>query len=181
MINTHAYQHARTLIGQISKQDLDRIMEGKLNLRRMLLEEICCDIAPSGHLNLKSGLPGLYLLSCAKNRDPTAFNLLTDLGVDLNMDRPKLPGGKDANAARDFLLSYLSKVLMLKYPELSHGANNATREGQSAIDIVRKALEDSDVGCIDYRASIQDCPVPRSAERAVRRFRQKQKYQELFW
>ena len=53
MINTYAYQHARTLIGQISKQDLGRIMEGKLNLRRMLLEEICCDISPSSSLNLK--------------------------------------------------------------------------------------------------------------------------------
>ena len=181
MINTHAYQHARTLIGQISNQDLDRIMEGKLNLRRMLLEEICCDIAPSSSLNLKGGLPGLYLLTCAKNGDPTAFDLLTAVGMDLNMARPKAQGGKDANAARDFLLSYLSKVLMLKYPELSHGANNATREGQSAIDIVRKALEDAGVGCIDYRAEIQNCPVPRSAERAVRRFSQKRKYRELFW
>ena len=97
-------------------------MEGKLNLRRMLLEEICCDIAPSSSLNLKGGLPGLYLLTCAKNGDPTAFDLLTAVGMDLNMARPKAQGGKDANAARDFLLSYLSKVLMLKYPELSHGA-----------------------------------------------------------
>lgn len=181
MINTHAYQHARTLIGQISKQDLDRIMEGKLNLRRMLLEVICCDIAPSSNLNLKGGLPGLYLLTCAKNGDPTAFDLLAAVGMNLNMARPKAPGGKDANAARDFLLSYLSKVLMLKYPELSDGANNATREGHSAIDVVRKALEDAGVGCIDYRAEILNCPVPRSAERAVRRFRQKPKYRELFW
>ena len=181
MINTQAYQRARTLIGQISKQDLDSIMEGKLNLRRMLLEDICCDIAHSGHLNLKRGLPSLYLLACAKNGDPIAFDLLTDLGMELNIARPKAQGGKDANAARDFLLSYLSKVLMLKYPELSRGANNATREGQSAIDIVRKALEDAGVGCIDYRAEIGNCPVPRSAERAVRRFRQKRKYRELLW
>ena len=181
MINNQAYQHARTLIGQISKQDLDKIMEGKLNLRRMLLEEICCNINSSGHLNLKLGLPSLYLFVSAENGDPTAFDLLTSLGMNLNMARPKAPGGKDANATRDFLLSYLSKILMLKYPELSRGANNATREGQSAIDIVRKALEDAGVACIDYRAEIQNCPVPRSAERAVRRFRLKRKYRELFW
>ncbi|MDC0121720.1 hypothetical protein OAI29_08035 [Amylibacter sp.] len=180
-MNMLTEKRAKTLIAPITKQVWDEITGGNINLRRLQLEELCCDIDHSGNLKLKYGLPGLYLFGCLDDGDQVAFDLLTDLGTTPNIPRPKTPGGKDANAARDFTLSYLSKVLMLECPELFQGANDTTHEGTSAIDMIRKALEDSGFGCIDNSKPSQNCPVPRSAERAVRRFREKAKYREIFW
>ena len=180
-MNMLAEKRAKTLIAPITTQVWDEITGGNINLRRLQLEELCCDINHSGSLKLKRGLPGLYLFGCLDNGDQVAYDLLTDLGVNPNIPRPKMPGGKDANAARDFTLSYLSKVLILKCPELFQGANDTTHEGTSAIDMIRKTLEDTGFGCIDNSKPSQNCPVPRSAERAVRRFWEKAKYREIFW
>lgn len=171
---------AQQLVAGI-KPDWGRITKGDINLRRQLLEVLCLDEVLLGGSTLKPGVPGLYLFACAGNGDQTAYDLLIALGADLNCVRPKAPGGKDANAARDFMVDLLSTVLMIEYPELFQGANNATEEGTSAVDMIRKAIEDAGLGCIDYRAAVTDAPVPRSMERAVRRFRNKSKYRELFW
>ncbi|MCL7404910.1 hypothetical protein MWN63_02805 [Paradonghicola geojensis] len=175
-----AHERARQLVAGIAS-DWGRITKGDINLRRELLEELCVDFDPSGSMVLKPGLPGLYLFSCARSGDQTAYDLLKEMGAELACERPKAPGGKDANAARDFVVHLLSTVLQIEYPELSQGANDATPEGTSSIDMIRKALEDAGLAAIDYRAPVGAAPVPRSMERAVKRFREKSKYRELFW
>lgn len=175
-----AQKRAQHLVAGVAPE-WGRITNGEINLRRELLEALCLDTDPVGGLVLKSGLPGLYLFSCARNGDQTAYDLLKHMGAALDFERPKAPGGKDANAARDFVVDLLSTVLMVEFPELCQGANDTTEAGTSAIDIVRKAIEDFGLTSIDYRAPVGTAPVPRSMERAVRRFRQKSKYQELFW
>lgn len=163
------------------RMDWGRLTKGDINLRRELLAALCVDVDPLGGLALRAGIPGLYLLICARNGDQTAYDLMREIGADLDFDRPKVPGGKDANAVRDFMVDLLSTVLMIEYPEISKSANDATSEGASAVDMIRKAIEDAGLGCIDYRAGKAGAPVPRSMERAVRRFRAKPKYRELFW
>lgn len=160
---------------------LERISKGDINLRREMLEELYTDLGANGLPQWKPGLPGLYLLICARQGDKTAYELLNDMGMALDFDRPKRPGGVDANAARDFAVYYLSAVLMDEFPELCPGANDATSEGVSAVDMIRKAIEDAGLGCIDYRAQNHEAPVPRSMERALRRFCKNPKYRELFW
>lgn len=163
------------------KPDWGRLTKGDINLRRELLEALCIDVTPSDASRLKPGIPGLYLFSCARGGDKVAYDILSAMGAELDFGRPKAPGGVDANAARDFMVDLLSTVLLIEYPELFQGANNATEEGTSAVDMIRKAIEDAGLGCIDYRAGEAECPVPRSMERAIRRFRNKPKYRELFW
>lgn len=175
-----AQGRARQLVGGIVS-DWGRITKGDINLRRELLEALCLDNDPVGNLALKSGLPGLYLFSCARSGDQTAYDLLKDIGAELNFERPKAPGGKDANAARDFVVDLLSTVLMIEFPKISQGANDSTEAGTSAIDMIRKAIEYLGLASVDYRAPVDSAPVPRSMERAVRRFREKSKYRELFW
>lgn len=159
----------------------ERITNGDINLRRMLLEELFTEPGANSSRQRKFGLPELYLISCARQGDKAAYDLLSDMGVELDFDRPKAPGGVDANAARDFVVYFLSVLLMYEFPELCPGANDATPEGVSAVDMIRKAIEDAGLGCIDYRAQLHSAPAPRSMERAVRRFREKRKYRELFW
>lgn len=158
-----------------------RITSGDINLRRELLASLCFDFSPSGEQTLKAGLPALYLWRCAQGGDKTAYDLLAESGERLDFDRPKTPGGVDRNAARDFVVDLLTTALMMDFPELCLSANNATAEGVAAVDMVRKAIEDAGLGCVDYRSPVGDEPVPRSMERAVRRFRKKPQYRELFW
>jgi len=171
---------ARQLVAGIAC-DWGRITKGDINLRRELLEALCLDADPAGNLVIKPGIPGLYMFSCASNGDQTAYDILKGMGAELDFERPKAPGGKDANAARDFVVDLLSTVLQIEFPELSPGANDATPEETSSIDMIRKAIEDHGLGGIDYRAPVGAAPVPRSMERAVKRFRKKFKYRELFW
>jgi hypothetical protein len=173
-------ERARELVVGI-KPEWGRITKGDINLRYELLHVLCVDATPGGGRQLKAGLPALYILRCAQNGDKAAYDLLSELGLGLGFERPKRPGGVDRNAARDFVVDLLSTVLMMENPELNQSANNATPEGTSAVDLIRKAIEDEGLGCIDYRASLADEPVPRSMERAVRRFRENSRYRELFW
>lgn len=158
-----------------------RITSGKINLRKELLSEICIDESLAPLRQLRSGLPGLYLISCAQHGDQVAYDLLAEIGIAPTFARPKRPGGVAVNAARDFVVSVLAKMLMMACPELSYGANSATQEGTSAVDLIRKALEEAGLGCIDYKASSEQAPVPRSMEQAVRRFQTNEKYRELCW
>lgn len=171
---------ARQLVAGIAC-DWGRITKGDINLRRELLEALCLDANTAGNLVIKPGIPGLYMFSCASSGDQTAYEILKGMDAELDFERPKAPGGKDANAARDFVVDLLSTVLMIEFPEICQGANDSTEAGTSAIDMVRKAIEDFGLASVDYRAPVGSAPVPRSMERAVRRFRQKSKYQELFW
>jgi len=175
-----AQKRARKLVAG-NASDWGRITKGDINLRRELLEALCVDFGPRGSPVLKSGIPGLYLFACARSGDKTAYDMLKQMGAELDFERPKAPGGKDANAARDFVVDLLSTVLQIEFPELSPGANDATPEETSSIDMIRKAIEDHGLGGIDYRAPVGAAPVPRSMERAVKRFRKKFKYRELFW
>ena len=175
-----AQKRARQLVAGIAS-DWGRITKGDINLRRELLEVVCVDTEPGGRLVLKPGLPGLYLCSCARNGDKTAYDLLKEMGYPLDFKRPKTPGGVDANAARDFVVDLLSTVLMIEFPTLCKGANDATPEGTSSVDLIRKAIEYHGLTGIASRAPSGSAPVPRSMERAVKRFRAKPKYRELFW
>lgn len=159
----------------------DELYSGKINVRREVLEIICIDIGPLGVRTLKPGIPSLHLFHCARSGDQAAYDLLYEIGADLDFDRPKLPGGRDANAARDFAVDYVSTILLSEYPELCRGANNATVEGTSAVDMIRKTIEDTGLGCIDYRKRAEEAPIPRSMERAIRRFQENPKNRELFW
>jgi hypothetical protein len=173
-------ERARELVAGIAPE-WGRITKGDIDLRRELLDALCFDFGPGGERTLKAGLPGLYLFHCAQRGDKAAYDLLSQAGFKLDFDRPKAPGGVDRNAARDFVVDLMATVLMVDFPQLCLSANNATAEGTSAVDLVRKALEDAGLGCVDYRSPIGDEPVPRSMERAVRRFRDKPRYRELFW
>jgi hypothetical protein len=169
-------ERARELVLGV-KPEWDRITKGDINLRYELLNVLCVDAT----LKLKVGLPTLYVLNCAKIGDAVAYDLLSEFGLELDFERPKRPGGVAINAARDFVVDLLSTVLMMEFPELYHSANNATPEGTSAVDLIRKAIEDEGLGCIDYRSPLGAEPVPRSMERAVLRFRKNSRYRELFW
>lgn len=176
---THAKRALRLVAG--IAPDWARIIKGDINLRRELLEALCTETGGDGVMECKPGIPGLYLFTCAREGDQVAYDILQRMGAQLEFDRPKSPGGVDANAARDFAVHLLSTVLQIEFPELSQGANDATAGGTSSVDMIRKAIEDSGLGCIDYRAPDGSAPTPRSMERAVRRFREKSKYRELFW
>jgi hypothetical protein len=171
---------ARALVSGV-KPEWDRITRGDINLRYELLQVLCVDATPVGGRKLKAGLPALYVLRCAKDGDNVAYDLLSELGLEQDFKRPKRPGGVAINAARDFVVNLLSTVLMMEFPELYLSANSATPEGTSAVDLIRKAIEDEGLGCIDYRSQLAAEPVPRSMERAVRRFRKNSRYRELFW
>ena len=168
-----------------NKDKLNELFKGDVNIRRKLLEVICVEVDPTGARQLKLGLPGLYLSSLArqtgKDGDKEAYDLFKELGGKLDTPRPKRPGGVAGNAARDFAVDLLSTGLRIEYPELFGTANSATGEGVSAVDIIRQAIEDAGLGCIDYRASTEDAPVPRSMEQAIRRFRQHDRHRELYW
>jgi hypothetical protein len=157
------------------------ITKGDINLWRELLDAFCFEVDPRGDRTLTPGLPTLYIWRCAQSGDKVAYNLLAEAGAQLDFDRPKTPGGIARNAARDFTVDLLATVLMIEFPELFLSASNATAEGISAVDMVRKAIEDAGLECVDYRSPVGDEPVPRSMERAVRRFREKQRYRELLW
>lgn len=174
------WQRAQQLVAGIAPI-WGRIAEGNIILRRELLEVLCLDVCPNGRQLLKPGLPGVYLFSCARSGDKVAYDLLRAIGVELDFGRPKKREGIDANATRDFVVHILSKILQDEHSELCEGANDATPGGTSAIDLIRKGIEAAGLGCIDYRAPIGSAPVPRSMERAVKRFREKDKYRELFW
>lgn len=180
MTNITPQQRARELVAAIAPV-WGRITKGDINLRREILEERYTDPGANGSRRWICGLPGLYLVSCARQGDKTAYDLLSEMGMELGFERPKRPGGAAANAARDFAVYFLSAELMAEFPELCPGANDATAEGVSAVDMIRKAIEDAGLGCIDYRAQNHSAPVPRSMERAVRRFCENREYRELFW
>jgi hypothetical protein len=168
-----------------NKGKLSDLFKGDINIRRDLLEVICVEVDPTGARQLKAGLLGLYLSILArqtgKDGDKEAYDLFEEFGGEVNTPRPKRPGGLAANAARDFAVDYLSTLLRIEYPELFGTANSATGEGVSAVDIIRQAIEGAGLGCIDYRASTEDAPVPRSMEQAIRRFRQHDRHRELYW
>jgi hypothetical protein len=169
-------ERARELVLGV-KPEWDRITKGDINLRYELLNVLCVDAT----LKLKVGLPTLYVLNCAKNGDAVAYDLLSEFGLELDFERPKRPGGVAINAARDFVVDLLSTVLMMEFPELCPSANDSTPEGTSAADLIRKAIEGAGLGCIDYRGPVENAPVTRRMERAVRRFRDNASYRELFW
>jgi hypothetical protein len=173
-------ERARELVLEI-KPEWDRITKGDINLRYELFHVLCVDATLEGGRKLKAGLPTLYVLICAKNGDGVAYDLLTEFGFELDFKRPKRPGRVATNAARDFVVHFLVTVLMLEFPELCPSANDSTPEGTSAADLIRKAIEGAGLGCIDYRGPVENAPVTRSMERAVRRFRDNASYRELFW
>lgn len=179
-MNMAPKERARELVAGIAS-DWGRITKGDINLRRELLEVLCTHTGVNGKVLLQPGLPGLYLFGCARSGDQIAYDILKQIGAALDFARPKAPGGIDKNAARDFVVDLLSTVLLIEFPELCPSANDATPEGVSAVDLIRKEIEDAGLACIDYKASAESEPVPRSMERAVRRFRDKEKYRELFW
>lgn len=157
----------------------DQITKGDIDIRRALLELRCVENHSKNSGPLRPGLPGLYLALSAEQGDQLAYDLLAELGVKVTRERPKTPGGVAGNAARDFVVSVLVTELMAEFPELSFGANTATNEGTSAVDLIRQAIEDAGLGCIDYRAAADQAPTPRSLEQAVRRFRGNSKYSDL--
>lgn len=175
-----AWEAAQHLVNQI-RPVWSGITSGKISLRKELLSEICIDESLTPLRQLRPGLPGLYLISCAQHGDQVAYDLLAEIGMKPDFARPKQPGGVAINSARDFAVSILAKTLMMACPELSYGANSATQEGTSAVDLIRKALEDAGLGCIDYKASSEQAPVPRSMEQAIRRLETNEKYRELYW
>ena len=154
---------------------------GSINLRREVLYALYVDETDTGIATVKDGLPAIYLARRAKEGDQSAYDLLVELGYHPSYERPKRPGGVDRNAARDFTVYFLSSLLIDEFPELFCGANDATKEGTSAVDMIRLALENSGLACIAYRGADQCSTVPRSMEKAVRRFRNNSKYKELFW
>lgn len=158
-----------------------RITSGKIDIRYELLNELCIDQSPNGQKQLRPGIPGLYLHVCAHKGDQTAYDLLVALCSCPTCKRPRRPGGRPLNSARDFVVDLLSQLLIIQYPDLFAGANDATAEGVSAIDMIRKAIEDCGLGCIDYRGGAKTAPIPRSMERAVRRFREHPRYREIYW
>ena len=155
------------------------IIKGDVDIRRELLDLRCVEAVSTNGRQLRPGLPGLYLVSSAEHGDQVAFDLLSELGLTVDLERPKSPGGVAGNAARDFVVSILVTELMAEFPELSFGANTATNEGTSAVDLIRQAFEDAGLACIDYRAAPDQAPTPRSLEQAVRRFRGNSKYSDL--
>jgi hypothetical protein len=168
-----------------NKDKLNELFKGDVNIRRKLLEVICVEVDPTGARQLKLGLPGLYLSILArqtgKDGDKEAYDLFKEIGGELDTPRPKRPGGVSENAARDFAVDLLSTGLRIEYPELFRTANDATAEGVSAVDIVRVAIEEAGLDCIDHRVLEDQAPTPRSMEKAVRRFRQNGRYRELYW
>ena len=173
-------ERARKLVSEVEPA-WDRITKGDINLRYELFHVLFVDATPEGGRKLKAGLPTIYVLICAKNGDGVAYDLLSEFGFELDFKRPKRSGRVARNAARDFVADFLVTVLMLEFPELCPSANDATPEGTSAVDLIRKAIEDAGLMCIEHRAPDENAPVPRSMERAVRRFRDNASYRELFW
>lgn len=164
-----------------AQQVWDTIYSGKINLRREILSIICLDTNPTSGVSLKHGLPGLYLLSLAKNNDQTAYDLLGELGFQLDFDRPKAPGGVSANAARDFTIYFYSTLLLIEFPFLYFGANDATPAAISAVDLMREEIEKLGLGCVDYKTIHISLSNTRTIEKAIRRFTENPKNRELFW
>lgn len=149
------------------------------SLRREALIEICTD-GQSDRPKLEAGLPGMLLIAYANSGDQEAYDLAISLGFVIETARPKRQGGRPQAGLRDFIIWYLSQVIMAEFPNVSWGANSATAEQTSAVDIVRWALEDEGMAVIDYTAPSNAEPEPRSAERAMRRMKSNELHRELF-
>ena len=149
------------------------------SLRREALIEICTD-GQSHRPKLKAGLPGMLLIAYANSGDQEAYDLAISLGFVIETARPKRQGGRPQAGLRDFIIWYLSQVIMVEFPNVSWGANSATAEQTSAVDIVRGALEDEGMAVIDYKSPSNAEPEPRAAERAMRRMQSNELHRELF-
>ena len=149
------------------------------SLRREALIEICTD-GQSHRPKLKAGLPGMLLIAYANSGDQEAYDLAISLGFVIETARPKRQGGRQQAGLRDFIIWYLSQVIMAEFPNVSWGANSATAEQTSAVDIVRGALEDEGMAVIDYKAPINAEPERRAAERAIRRMKKNDLHREFF-
>jgi hypothetical protein len=131
--------------------------------------------------NIRDGIAGALLFAYAQNGDQAAYDLARDLGYPLEgIKRPKRQGGRPQAGLRDFIILFLSELLMRECPDISWGANSATEAATSAVDIIRSALEDEGMAVIDYKAALTEEPEPRAAERAVKRMLSKDCYFELF-
>jgi len=149
------------------------------SLRHEALIEICTD-GQSDRPTLKAGLPGMLLIVYANSGDQEAYDLAIGSGVIMETARPKRQGGRPQAGLRDFIIWYLSQVIMAQFPNVSWGANSATAEQTSAVDIVRWALEDEGMAVIDYKAPSNAEPEPRAAERAIRRMKKNDLHREFF-
>lgn len=149
------------------------------SLRREALIEICTD-GQSDRPTLKAGLPGMLLVAYANSGDQEAYDLAISLGYAIETARPKRQGCRPQAGLRDFIIWYLSQVIMEEFPNVYWGANSATAEQTSAVDIVRGALEDEGMGVIDYKVPSSVGPERRAAERAIRRMKKNDLHREFF-
>lgn len=149
------------------------------SLRREALIEICTD-GQSDRPTLKAGLPGMLLIAYANSGDQEAYDLAISLGFAIETARPKRQGGRPQAGLRDFIIWYLSQVIMEEFPNVYWGANSATAEQTSAVDIVRGALEDEGMGVIDYKVPSSEGPERRAAERSIQRMKSNEFHRELF-
>lgn len=147
----------------------------KLDPRKAVIHSIAIDTARG---TLKGGIAGAFLEACARNGDRSAYELMVQLGMTPEFPRPKRQGGRGQTGMRNFIVFALALQLQEKHRELSFGANDATAPGTSAVDMIRQALEDAGLPCIDRRKAPEEEAGARSMERALRDIRKNPKYRE---
>jgi hypothetical protein len=81
---------------------------------------------------------------------------------------------------RAFVVYILALRLQDRHPALSIGANDATAVGTSAIDMIREALEEAGLACIDRQKGDSEAAGNRSMEKAIRRLLNDRDLFELF-
>jgi len=135
-------------------------------------------------------LPAISLLVFAE-KDPLGYDLIKEI-VEVNIaanlsvptllidayseieagtwKRPKRPGGKKKNGARDLIFLYMADHL-LRHFKLSLGRNDSSEEGTNVCDIIAVAFKEAGYTIGDPN-NIPDITgvTSRAVEKAIRRF-----------
>lgn len=175
-MSKEAEAYARHLVAQV-QAIWSGLTSSDVDPRSEILRTMAVDQTGTG---LQAGIAGAYLEACARAGDRSAYELMVELGMSPDFSRPKQQGGRTQGGMRDFVVYVLAVELMAKVEGLKLGANDATAPGTSAIDMIRAALEEAGLACIDRRTDDSDGAPSRAMEKALRRMWGDPKYRELF-
>ena len=175
-MSQQAEMYARHLVGQV-EPIWSELTSSAVDPRRELLRSMTVDDTGTG---LQPGIAGAYLEARTRVGDRSAYDLMVELGMEPDFACGKRRGRPSETGMRAFIVYILALQLTDKYPAIKFGANDATAPGISAIDMIRAALEEAGLACIDRQKGDSEAAGNRSMEKAVRRMWEDQKLHELF-
>ena len=175
-MSQEAKEYARHLVSRVKPLWSD-LTSSKVDPRREILRSMTVDETGSA---LQVGIAGAYLEACVRAGDRSAWELMVELGMEPDFDCGKRRGRPRETGMRTFVVYVLAVELMAKIEGLKLGANDGTATGTSAVDMIRAALEEAGLACIDRQKGESEAAGARSMEKAIRRMWDDPKFRELF-